>query len=136
MADVKVGLRWSGTGLQFSGGSAGGPEIAIDGDGRAGVSPVTSLLLAVAGCMGADVVDIGRKMRLTLEALTVEVEADRRAEPPRRLMAVRLMFIATGVLPEDEGKLWRAIDLSRDTYCSVLHSLREDVSIQIGLELR
>jgi uncharacterized OsmC-like protein len=29
----------------------------------------------------------------------------------------------------------RAIDLSRDKYCSVLHSLREDIEMSFELEL-
>lgn len=136
MADLKVGMRWSGTELRFSGGKLDGPEIAVDGDGVVGPSPVTSLLLAIAGCMAADVVDIGRKMRLPLASLSVEAEADRRPEPPRRLTAVRLKYIVSGVAADDEPKVRRAIELSRDTYCSVLHSLREDIPVEIDLELR
>jgi putative redox protein len=64
------------------------------------------------------------------------VEGDRRAEPPRRYTAIRLRYIVTGVAAADESKVWRAIHLSRDTYCSVLHSLREDIEVGIDLELR
>lgn len=136
MADVKVGMRWSGAGLRFSGGKDNGPEITVDGDGAAGPSPVTSLVLGIAGCMAADVIDIGLKMRLPITGLVVEAEADRRAEPPRRLTAVRLRYIVNGVAATDEAKVWRAIELSRDTYCSVLHSLREDITVDIALDLK
>jgi putative redox protein len=136
VADVRVAMRWSGVELRFSGGKANGPEIAIDGDGVTGPSPVTALVLGIAGCMAADVVDIGLKMRLPIKALHVEAEADRRTEPPRRLTAVRLKYVVTGVATADEPKVWRAIELSRDTYCSVLHSLKDDIRIGIDLELR
>jgi putative redox protein len=137
MADVTVGLRWSGEGLTFHGGRNGGPHIVLDGDsGVAGPSPVTALLLSLAGCMAADVVLIGRKMRLPLQGVEVVVEGDRREEPPRRLTGVRLKYIVTGVAPDDEAKVWRAIEMSRDTYCSVMHSLRPDTPVSIELELR
>jgi putative redox protein len=136
MADVSVALRWSGEPMKFRGGRVGGPEIIVDGDGADGPSPMTALLLALAGCMAADVVDIGTKMRLPLTGLEVVVDADRRPEPPRRYTSIRLKYIVTGVPAADEAKVWRAIDLSRDTYCSVMHSLRPDTEIAIDLELR
>jgi putative redox protein len=136
VADVKVGMRWSGSELRFSGAKEGGPSVLIDGDGVDGPSPVTTLVLSLAGCMAADVVDIGRKMRLPIRTLEVEAEADRRAEPPRRLVAVRLKYIVEGVAESERAKVWRAIELSRETYCSVLHSLREDIPVDIELELR
>lgn len=136
MADATVGLSWVGEDLTFRGGGVGGPEIVVDGDGVNGPSPVTTLLLGLAGCMAADVVMIVTKMKLPLTGLEVVVEAERRAEPPRRLTAVRLKYIARGLATDDGSKVWRAIDLSRDTYCSVLHSLREDIELGIELELR
>lgn len=136
MADAEVRVRWTGEGLRFRGGRPDGPEIELDSEGQAGPSPVTALLLGVGGCMAVDIVDIGRKMRLPITGVEVALEADRRADPPRRLTAVRMRFIVEGVAAEDEAKVQRAVDLSRDTYCSVLHSLREDVDIGIALELR
>lgn len=136
MADATVALRWSGEQLTFRGGKVGDPEILVDGDGGEGPSPVTTLLLALAGCMAADVVMIVTKMKLPLTGLDVVVEGDRRAEPPRRLTAVRLRYSVRGIAAADESKVWRAIELSRDTYCSVLHSLREDIELRIDLALR
>jgi putative redox protein len=136
VADVNAGMHWSGEELRFSGGKEGGPQVVVDGDGGAGPSPVTTLVLALAGCMAADVVEIGRRMRLSLAGLRVEAEADRRPEPPRRLTAVRLKYIVTGIPASDEAKVWRAIELSRATYCSVLHSLKDDIELGIELELQ
>jgi putative redox protein len=136
MADVQVALRWSGEAMKFRGGRAGGPEVVLDGDGTDGPSPMAALLLALAGCMAADVVQIGTRMRLPLQGVEVLIDADRRPEPPRRYTSIRLKYIVTGVSAQDEAKVWRAIELSRDTYCSVMHSLREDTAISIDLELR
>jgi putative redox protein len=64
------------------------------------------------------------------------VDADRRPEPPRRYTAIRLRYMVGGVAAADEAKVWRAIELSRDRYCSVMHSLRDDIDVAIELELR
>jgi putative redox protein len=136
MADVTVQLDWMGQGLRFRGGREGGPTMELDGDSETAAAPVTALVLSIAGCMAADIVDIGTKMRLPVSALQVRVEADRRSEPPRHLTALRMYFVVTGVSPQDESKLRRAVDMSRETYCSVLHSLRSDLAVDIDVELR
>jgi uncharacterized OsmC-like protein len=41
----------------------------------------------------------------------------------------------SGPAAADEPKVWRAIDLSRDKYCSVWHSLRQDMDLDVALEL-
>ena len=135
MADVDVALRWQGEALRFRGGVAGGVEIDIDGDGADGASPMTALALALAGCMAVDVLDITKKMRLPVSSLEVLVSAERNAEPPRRYTSMRLLYRIGGVAAKDEEKVWRAIDLSREKYCSVWHSLREDIPIAVELEL-
>lgn len=136
MTDVAVTMKWTGEGLRFRGGRKAGPEIELDGDNATGPSPVVAMVLGVGGCMAADVVDIGTKMRLPITGVEVRLEADRRPEPPRRLTAVRMHFLVDGVDAADEAKVRRAVDLSRDTYCSVLHSLRDDIAIDIDVELR
>jgi putative redox protein len=135
MADLTVALKWTGEAMQFRGGKVGGPEILIDSDGVAGPSPTVSLALALAGCMAVDVLDIAQKMRVPISGLSVVVEADRKTDPPRRFTALRQKFITAGVAAADEAKVMRAIDLSREKYCSVLHSLREDIEMSFELEL-
>jgi putative redox protein len=91
------------------------------------------LLLSLAGCMGVDVVDILNKSRVPLEALRVEVEGDRAPEPPRRFEAIRLTYHVRGPSDADQGKLERAVQLSKDKYCSVLHTLRPDVDLDVRI---
>jgi putative redox protein len=135
MSPALVTLRWSGD-QRYEGGRVGGPTVVIDSDGIAGPSPTTALLLALAGCMAVDVIDIAAKMRVPVAALEVEVAGDRRDEPPRRFTAIRLRYAISGVAPADEGKVQRAIDLSRDKYCSVWHTLKDDIELSIAVELR
>ncbi|MBI4543939.1 MAG: OsmC family protein [Gemmatimonadetes bacterium] len=126
-AEVTVALRWTGEGLQFEGGAPAGPAARVDGRGMAGSSPMQTLLLALAGCTGSDVVEILGKMRVPLTGLEVRVEGERAAEPPRRYTRLRLVYQTRGVAANDEAKVRRAIALSHEKYCSVLHSLRPEL---------
>jgi putative redox protein len=132
---VKAAARvaWTGEGLAFEGGAPGGPAVVVDGDGRDGPTPVTMLLIAIAACAAADVVDIVRRMRVAIRAVAVDVEAVRADDHPRRLVRVELAFRVHGGVPDDQGKVERAIELSKEKYCSVLHSLREDVTVTSAL---
>ncbi len=124
---------WSG-GLVFTGGELGGPETTVDGDNAAAPGPMLTLLLAAAGCTGADVVEILAKMRVALHGLRIEIAGDRREEHPRRYTALRIDFHLRGD-GLDRDKVSRAIDLSIQKYCSVLHSLAPDISITHGFTL-
>lgn len=130
----EVVLSWTGEGMVFRGGAPGGPEMTIDGDGSAGPSPMDALLLSLAGCMGADVRLILEKSRVPLTSLEVAVEGVRAATDPRRYEEIRLAYRVEGPEEEHEGRLERAVELSRETYCSVLHSLRRDVDVDITIE--
>ena len=91
------------------------------------------VLLGLAGCMGVDVVDILKKSRVPVEALEVEVEGERAPDPPRRYVRIHLVYRVKGPGEEDQAKLERAVALSRDKYCSVLHSLRPDLDLSIDI---
>lgn len=130
----RVVLGWTGEGLVFRGGAPGGPEIVVDGDSRSGPSPMDTLLLALAGCMGADVRHILEKSRVPVEALEVEVEGVRAASDPRRYEELRLVYRVEGPAEEHRARLDRAVELSRERYCSVLHTLRPDLAVEIGIE--
>ena len=93
-----------------------------------------TLLLAAASCTGADVVLILGKMRAGLERLRIEVTGTRREEDPRRLTALHLVYHLGGTAL-DETKARRAIDLSVEKYCSVIHSLAPDIAITSALVL-
>ncbi|MEO5509330.1 MAG: OsmC family protein [Longimicrobiales bacterium] len=135
MADVSANISWTGESLTFEGGGANGPRIRIDGSGATGPSPLITLLLSFGGCMAADIVDISTKGRTQFSALEVAIEGDRATEVPRRYTRIAMRFTVAGANAEDEPKFQRALDLSREKYCSVLHSLREDIALEFNLEL-
>lgn len=130
----RVRLAWDGEGMAFRGGPVDGAETVVDGDGEQGPGPMDTLLVSLAGCMAIDVRMILEKSRVPLEALEIEVRGRRAVTNPRRFEAIELFYRVRGPTDEHEAKLQRAIDLSRDTYCSVLHSLRADIDVDIGIE--
>jgi len=131
MADIGVVVRWTSAEQRFTCDGRSG-SIALNAGSGDGVGPMEALAQAMAACMAADVVEILAKMRVPLSSLEVRVAGDRAPEPPRRYTALRLEWRA-GVAKESEGKLRRAVELSREKYCSVMHSLRSD--IQWGTEI-
>lgn len=129
----RVTLRWLDD-LRFEGGESGRPATLIDADNTTAPGPMLQLLLAAAACSGADVVSILRKMQVKLESLEVAMEGDRRTEPPKRYTAIRYHWRIRGT-GLDEAKARRAIDLSMEKYCSVLHSLAPDIATSYDLRL-
>jgi len=128
MSDLTVKLNWNG-GLSFTGVNAGGMETAIAGDKQSGASPVELLVEALGACVTIDVVVILEKMRTPATKLEVTLDADRHSPEPRYLIGVRMLFNVwgDGINPD---KLSRAINLSISKYCSVYHSLRDDLKLQ------
>jgi putative redox protein len=126
-------LTWR-QGLEFVGEAPDGPATTIDGDNKAGPGPMLTLLLAAAACSGSDVVVILGKMREQLKGLRIQVEGVRREEDPRRYIAIHLDYRLEGARL-DPAKARRAIDLSLEKYCSVIHSLAPDIAITYALSL-
>jgi putative redox protein len=125
-------LLWS-DGLRF-GASSGSNAIVVDGDGAGGPSPMQVAAIGLAGCMAADVVAILQKGRQPLAGLRVTFTGERAPVPPRRFSRITLHFHVTGaVAPE---ALERAIALSRQTYCSVWHSMRQDIELITAFDIR
>jgi putative redox protein len=126
-------LKWEEA-LRFQGGEAGGPAILIDGDNAAGPGPMLTLLLAAAACTGSDVVLILEKMRLKPRSFRIEASGRRRDGDPRRYLSIHLVYHVGGSGLE-EAKVRRAIDLSLEKYCSVIHSLAPDIAVTYDLSL-
>jgi putative redox protein len=106
---------------------------AIDGDSNVAASPVQMLVIALAGCMSADVVDIVRKGRHALTGFRAEITAERAPVPPTRVVSASLRFHVEGDVPP--AAVERAIALSHDKYCSVWHSLRQDIQLTTAFDI-
>jgi putative redox protein len=114
-------------------GRSGALEIVMDSPPVAGPSPVQALAFALAGCMAMDVLVVMRRGRFELEGLTAHLVAERAPSDPKRIVKVDLRFTLAGQVPED--RVARAIQLSREKYCSVWHSMRSDIELTTSFEV-
>lgn len=128
-------LRWTGDGMVYEGRTGDSQPIHLDGDSTAGPSPMEALLMSLGGCMGIDIQAILEKGRIPIEALEVSMEGDRAGSLPKRFTAVRMTVRIQGPEEGDLPKVERAVQLSRDKYCSVFHSLQSDLDVDIQVEL-
>ena len=111
----------------------GAVPLTLDSDGKAGPSPVQALAYALAGCMGMDVVHILTKGRFEVSVCRVKLHGERAPQEPRRILRAALHFALRTNAPSD--KVERALALSRETYCSVWHSLRADIALDTTFEI-
>lgn len=131
---MEITLDWRGD-QRFVSRTETGIELPLDGAGAEGVSPMESLLAALAGCMAIDIVDILTKGRQVLTGCRMRARGTRREEPPRRFTALSLTVELDGAdLSGDKAE--RAVRLSREKYCSVWHTLAPDLDLSVEVELR
>lgn len=130
--DVALELEWLGDNRLR--GRTGDVTLVLDSPSVAGPSPVETLAFALAGCMAMDVLVVMRRGRFQLERLTAKLTAERASSEPRRILKVDLRFELVGRVPDD--RVARAIQLSRETYCSVWHSMRPDIELTTSFEVR
>ena len=123
-----VDLTWTGD-LIFSAQTPDGRVLITDGRSHTGLSPVELLAVAAAACMAVDVVHILGKSRYPPTAMRAQFSGERAQAEPHRFVAVRLTFDIEGGAPQ--AVVDRAVQLSRDKYCSVWNSLREDVTLEV-----
>jgi putative redox protein len=116
-----VTAKWV-QGLQFVASGESGHAIVLDaapsvGGSDTGSRPGELTLMALGACTGIDVVSILKKMRLKFDSLEVEVKGEPAPEHPKVWTQVWVKYTVKGDIPDD--KLKKAIELSRDRYCSV-----------------
>lgn len=136
---MKAQLHWLGPDMQLEGKTEFGQAIKLDSakdkSVAIGLSPVELVLQALGGCTAMDIISILKKMRRTIKALTLEIEAKRREEYPRIFTHIHILYKL--VSPDTaEHELARAIKLSEEKYCSVSGMLRPTVKITTSYELQ
>jgi putative redox protein len=109
-------------GMAFLGEAGSGHSIVMDGSpesgGRnAGFRPMELLLVGLAGCTAFDVVLILRRGREDVADCIVEVSAERAPEDPKVFTKLHLDYRVKG-RNLDEAKVKRAVELSKEKYCS------------------
>ncbi|MDZ7269946.1 MAG: OsmC family protein [candidate division KSB1 bacterium] len=138
MAARQALVKWV-DGLRFVGKAYSNHSVVMDaaaevGGGDAGLRPGEMVLLALAGCTGMDVVSLLKKMRVAFEAFEIAIDAEMAENYPKRFTKITVTYRVRGRdIPED--KLQRAIDLSRETYCSVSAQLRPGTELIYRYEI-
>jgi putative redox protein len=83
--------------------------------------------------MAVDVQVILERSRVPLTGMKVAVEGHRAPTHPKYYTRFHLAYFLEGPLEEHQAKVERAVELSREKFCSVLHSLRPDIDIEIEI---
>jgi putative redox protein len=120
---MTVELTWDGE-LRFTAQGAK-TTVLFDSSGRMGPSPVEALVESLGACMGMDLVHFLERSRVPATKMALTVVARRAAESPKRVLGVDLHADIHGTVSDDVVE--RGLALSRDKYCSVWASLREDI---------
>jgi len=111
--------------------NAQGNSILLDNTsqpGAKGVSPMESVLMAVAGCSGIDVVSILKKQRQEITGFKAEVEGERiPVDDAKPFKSIAVKFMLEGNI--DPVKAQKAAQLSFEKYCSVSKTLEPNVEI-------
>lgn len=111
------------------GGRSGDITLRLDSASKEGPSPMQALGFGLAACMAMDVLHVLKKGRHDLRGLRADLKGDRAPEDPHRFTSIELKYTITGSVPQ--AAIERAIQLSRDKYCSVWHSMRQDIEFNV-----
>lgn len=127
-----VNLSWKGK-LGFEAQTESGHRFSLDGKPQVGGQdngprPMEVLLVSLAGCTGMDVASILKKKRVDLQRMTVGVNGQQAPEHPKYFTKIEVIFDIEGKdISEEDVK--RAIELSKDKYCSVSVMLKDKAEI-------
>jgi putative redox protein len=134
----KMTLQWKGN-FRFEAENPSGLKVNFDapkiyGGEETAPSPMETLLACLAGCTSYDVVSILKKKRQNLTGYGVEVEGERRDEPPEVLTKITLKYIVKGKNISKDA-VERAIQLSTEKYCSVGAMLKKTAEIKTTYQI-
>lgn len=133
-------VRWTGgDGMAFLAETGSGHLATMDGAPEAGgrnlaPRPMELLLAGTGGCTAFDVVMILKKGRHEILDCQVALSATRAAEDPKVFTKIHFAFKVTGKNLKREAVL-RAIELSKEKYCSASIMLGKTAEISTDLEL-
>ena len=68
-----------------------------------------------------------------LDRALASANGDRASDPPRRFLRITIHFHVSGAVPQEAVE--RAVALSHERYCSVWHSMRQDIAFLTSFEI-
>jgi len=135
---MKTRVKWI-EGVSFVGESGSGHAVVLDGapenGGRnIGMRPMEMLLTGAAACTAYDVVTILRKGRHAVDDVVVTIEGTRAPASPRVFAALHYVYRVAGH-GLDRRAVERAVELSKEKYCSATIMLGKTATITYEVEL-
>ena len=129
---ITANVKWTEQ-MRFEGAAGSGHTVIVDGDSKAGSSPMELVLIALCGCTGYDVVSILRKKREPFTAVEVSAKAEKAPDPPTVYTSIHLLYRIAGKVSRKSVE--DAVRLSEDKYCSVAAMLKRTAKFTYTIEL-
>lgn len=134
-------VRWVGNdaGMSFIAETGSGHAVVMDGAPEAGgrnlgPRPMEMLLAGTGGCSAFDVVLILKKGRQAVTGCEVSLKAERAESDPKVFTQIHFHYRVTGKQLKPDA-VARAIELSKDKYCSASIMMAETAAITYDFEI-
>jgi putative redox protein len=134
-------VRWMGNdaGMSFVAETSSGHAVVMDGAPEAGgrnlaPRPMEMLLAGTGGCSAFDVVMILKKGRQLVTACDVTLSAERAESDPKVFTKIHFHYRVKGQNLRPEA-VSRAIELSKEKYCSASIMIARTAEITFGFEI-
>lgn len=134
-------VRWVGidAGMSFIAETGSGHAVVMDGAPEAGgrnlgPRPMEMLLAGTGGCSAFDVVLILKKGRQAVTGCEVSLKAERADTDPKVFTQIHFHYRVTGKQLKPDA-VARAIELSKDKYCSASIMMAETANITYDFEI-
>ena len=133
---MKISLKRLNSDYLFECTNSIGNSILLDNisesEGTKAVSPMESLLMALAGCSGIDMVSIMKKQRQIVTGFSAEVEGERiEVDEAKPFKNIKVKFYLEGEI--DPAKARKAANLSFQKYCSVSKTMEPNVIVEYAV---
>lgn len=132
-------VKWTEGGMLFLAETGSNHVVAMDGAPESGgrnlaPRPMEMLLAGTGGCTAFDVVMILRKGRHAISGCEVSLHAERAEKEPKVFTRIHFHFKVRGRQLKHEA-VARAIELSKDKYCSASIMLGKTATITHDFEI-
>jgi putative redox protein len=129
---IQANVKWDQQ-ARFEGRASSGHAVTVDGDSKAGSSPMELVLIALCGCTAYDVVTILQKKREPFSSVEVSAQGEKAAEPPRVYTEIKIVYRVRGNVARKSVE--DAVRLSEEKYCSVSAMLGKTARITYEIQL-
>ncbi|MBE0424828.1 MAG: OsmC family protein [Lutibacter sp.] len=102
------------------------------GQGK-GLRPKALMLTSLAGCTAMDIASLLKKMRAEVADFKIEVEGNLTEEHPKFYDKVKVTYIFYDK-EFQKDKIEKAVNLSVERYCGVMHMFRQFAEVSIEIE--